>query len=405
MKLTADRLAGIKPSASGKASQRARELRAAGIDVISLATGEPDFDTPAHAIDAAIAAMRAGDTRYTTVGGTPAMCRAAQTKFRRDNGLDFSLAEVMAAPGTKNLIFLALTASLNPGEEVIVPAPHWVSYTDMTKLAGGVPVVVTCGQNNGYKLDAATLEAAITPRTRWLMLNSPTNPTGAVYGPEDLQAIAEVLRRHPQVMLMADEIYEHILFDGRRFHSFAAVAPDLRGRTLTLSGVSKGYAMTGWRVGIAGGPAELIAAMREVMSQTAGSLCSISQAAAVAALEGPQDFLAERATAFQARRDRVIPLLDAVPGLRCHRPEGAFYLFVECGGLLGLRSPGGTVLATDADVAAFLLDEARVVVVAGAAYGLSPHVRLSIATSMALLEEACARIAAAVARLAPAKAA
>ncbi|WP_240655163.1 pyridoxal phosphate-dependent aminotransferase [Rhodovarius crocodyli] len=404
-KLIADRLEGVKPSASGKASQRARELLAAGIDVISLATGEPDFDTPEHVIEAAIAAMRAGDTRYTSVGGTPALLRAVRTKFQRDNAIDYAPNEVMCAPGTKNLIFLALMATLNEGDEVIVPAPHWVSYTDMTRLVGGNPVVVPCSHNNGYKLDGASLEAAITPRTRWLMLNTPSNPTGAVYTPEDLLEIAEVLRRHPQVMLMSDEIYEHILFDGVKFHSFAAVAPDLKERTLTLSGVSKGYAMTGWRVGFAGGTAPLIAAMKEVLSQSSGSLCSISQAASVAALEGPQDYLAERSASFQARRDRLIPLLDAIPGLRCHRPQGAFYLFVECGGLFGLRTPAGTVLEKDADVAAFFLDEARVVVVAGAAYGLSPHVRLSIATSMEKLEEAAARMAAAVAKLSPAMAA
>ncbi|MBS0517082.1 MAG: pyridoxal phosphate-dependent aminotransferase [Proteobacteria bacterium] len=399
MRLSSDRLALINPSASEGASQKARDLIAAGVDVISLATGEPDFDTPGHVVEAAIAAMRAGQTRYTGTGGTPELRKAIVEKFRRDNDIVYDLSEVLASAGTKNTIFLALVASLNPGDEVIIPAPHWVSYTEMTKMAGGTPVVVTCAQNNGFKLDAQTLEQAITPRTRWLMLNTPCNPTGAVYSREDLLALAEVVRRHPQVLVMTDEIYEHILFDDVKFHSFAAVAPDLKARTLTLNGVSKGYAMTGWRVGFAGGPAELIAAMKKVQSQSLGSICSISQAAAVAALLGPQDYLKERAEAFQARRDRVMALLGAVPGLRCHRPEGAFYLFVECSGLLGKQTPKGGVLARDIEVAEYLLDEARVVVVNGTAYGISPYFRLSIATSLERLETACARIADAVARL------
>jgi aspartate aminotransferase len=399
MSLTAARLSSINPSASEGASQKARDLMAAGVDVITLATGEPDFDTPDHVIDAAIAALRDGQTRYTGTGGTPELRKAVVEKFGRDNGIAYELSEVMATAGTKNMIFLALVASLDPGDEVIVPAPHWVSYTEMTKMAGGNPVVVNCAQNNGFKLDAQSLEQAITPRTRWLMLNTPCNPTGAVYSREDLAALADVVRRHPQVLVMTDEIYEHIIFDRLKFHSFAEVAPDLKARTLTLNGVSKGYAMTGWRIGFAGGPAELIAAMKKVQSQSLGSICSISQAGAVAALLGPQAYLQERADAFQARRDRVIGLLDAVPGLRCHRPEGAFYLFVECSGLIGRRTAKGVVLARDTDVAEYLLEEARVVVVNGTAYGISPYFRVSIATSMERLEAACARIAAAVARL------
>jgi len=399
--LVATRLNGVKPSASSHAAQRARDLAASGVEVISLATGEPDFETPPHVIEAAHAAMLSGDTKYTRVGGTPAMIKAIALKFRRDNGLDYKASELIAAPGTKNLIFLALMATLNPGDEVIVPAPHWVSYTDMTKLVGGAPVVVSCTQNNAYKLDAAALQGAITPRTRWVMLNTPNNPTGAVYSKQDLEDLAEVLRQHPRVMMMSDEIYEHILFDGRKFHSFAAVAPDLKDRTLTLNGVSKAYAMTGWRIGFGGGAAPLISAMNEVQSQTSGSICTLSQAGAVAALTGPQDYLAERAAAFQERRDLVIPLLDAVPGLRCHRPEGAFYLFVDCGGLLGLRSSGGATLQSDSDVAEYLLEAARVVVVAGGAYGLSPHIRLSIASPTDKLRIACDRIAGAVARLMP----
>jgi aspartate aminotransferase len=399
MRLSSDRLALVNPSASEGASQRARDLIAAGIDVISLATGEPDFDTPDHIIAAAVAALHAGQTRYTSTGGTLELRKAIVEKFARDNGISYELPEVLASAGTKNVIFLALVASLNPGDEVIVPAPHWVSYTEMTKMAGGTPVVVNCTQNNGFKLDAHALEQAITPRTRWLMLNTPCNPTGTVYSREDLTALADVVRRHPQVLVMTDEIYEHIIFDGLKFHSFAEVAPDLKQRTLTLNGVSKGYAMTGWRVGFAGGPAELIAAMRKVQSQSLGSISSISQAGAVAALTGPQAYLQERAEAFQARRDKVIALLSAVPGLRCHRPEGAFYLFVDCSGLVGRETPRGVMLRHDIDVAEYLLDEARVVVVNGTAYGISPYFRISIATSMERLEAACERIAAAVARL------
>lgn len=396
MRLSADRLALVNPSASEGASQKARDLIAMGIDVITLATGEPDFDTPGHVIDAAIAAMRAGQTRYTGTGGTIELKKAIIEKFGRDNGLAYELTEVLASAGTKNVIYLALAASLNPGDEVIVPAPHWVSYTEMTKMCGGTPVVVSCAQNNGFKLDAQTLEQAITPRTRWLMLNTPCNPTGAVYSREDLQALADVVRRHPQVLVMTDEIYEHIIFDGLRFYSFAEVAPDLKERTLTLNGVSKGYAMTGWRLGFAGGPAELIAAMKKVQSQSLGSISSISQAGAIAALLGPQAYLQERSDAFQARRDRVMELLGAVPGLRCHRPEGAFYLFVECSGLIGKRTPKGATLDRDIEVAEYLLDEARVVVVHGTAYGMSPYFRLSIATSMERLEAACARMSAAI---------
>jgi aspartate aminotransferase len=399
MRLSSDRLALVNPSASEGASQRARDLIAAGIDVISLATGEPDFDTPDHIIAAAIAALRAGQTRYTSTGGTLELRKAIVEKFARDNGISYELPEVLASAGTKNVIFLALVASLNPGDEVIVPAPHWVSYTEMTKMAGGTPVVVSCTQNNGFKLDAQALEQAITPRTRWLMLNTPCNPTGTVYGREDLAALADVIRRHPQVLVMTDEIYEHIIFDGRKFHSFAEVAPDLKERTLTLNGVSKGYAMTGWRVGFAGGPAELITAMKKVQSQSLGSISSISQAGAIAALMGPQAFLQERADAFQARRDRVIALLSYVPGLRCHRPEGAFYLFVDCSGLIGRMTPKAIMLERDIDVAEYLLDEARVVVVNGTAYGISPYFRISIATSMQRLKAACERIAAAVAQL------
>ncbi|MBS0223216.1 MAG: aminotransferase class I/II-fold pyridoxal phosphate-dependent enzyme [Proteobacteria bacterium] len=399
MNMVAARIARVNASASEQASGRARELIAAGADVISLASGEPDFDTPPHVIEAAIAAMRAGETRYTGTGGTPELRSAIIEKFRRDNCLSFGKDEIIASAGLKNVIYLALTASLNPGDEVIVPAPHWVSYTDMTVLAGGTPVVVGCGENTGFKLQPDALRAAITDKTRWLMLNAPNNPTGTIYSKEELAALADVIRGHAHVMVMVDEIYEHILFDGRKFHSLAAVAPDIAPRILTLNGVSKAYAMTGWRVGFAGGAAPLIAAMKKVQSQTLGSICSISQAASIAALTGPQDYLADRSASFESRRNATIELLDRVPGLRCHRPEGAFYLFVHCGGLIGAKTNNERVLHSDADVATFLLDQAQVVVVAGAAYGLSPYIRLSIATSLDKLRLACDRVAKAVATL------
>src|SRR6266702_180865 len=376
MQVTAARLSRVKASASEAASRKARELISAGVDLISLATGEPDFDTPDHVIEAAIA-----------------------TKFERDNNIQYAPNEILASSGAKNVVFLALMASLDAGDEVIVPAPHWVSFTDMTVLVGGTPVVVSCSHNNGYKLDAESLEKAITPRTKWLLLNTPNNPTGAIYSREEHEALAEVVRRHPRLHVMTDEIYEHIIFDGLKFHSFAAVAPDLKSRTLTINGVSKAYAMTGWRTGFAGGPAELIESMRRVQSQSLGSSSSISQAAAAAALTGPQEFLLERSAAFQARRDRVIAMLNWVPGLSCSRPQGAFYLFVGCADLLGRRTPDGKVLAADTDVAEFLVEYAKVMVVNGGAYGLSPHFRISIATSLDRLEEACRRITSAISAL------
>jgi aspartate aminotransferase len=399
MQLTAERLSRVKASASEAASRKARELLSAGVDLISLATGEPDFDTPEHVIEAALVAMRAGQTKYTSSDGTPQLKQAIAAKFARDNDLTYAPNEILASAGAKNIVFLALMASVDNDDEVIVPAPHWVSYTDMTVLVGGTPVVVSCSQNNGYKLDPESLEKAITPRTKWLLLNTPNNPTGSVYSRAELEALADVLRRYPRVLVMTDEIYEHIIFDGLSFHSFASVAPDLKARTLTVNGVSKAYAMTGWRVGFAGGPAELIESMRRVQSQSLGSSSSISQAAAAAALTGPQEFLTKRAAAFQERRDRVISMLNWVPGLACRRPEGAFYLFIGCSELLGRKTSEGKVLRSDADVAEFFVEQARVMVVHGGAYGLSPHFRISIATSMERLEEACRRITSAIATL------
>jgi aspartate aminotransferase len=395
---TAPRLDRIKPSPSGTMSQRARDLRAAGVDVITLSSGEPDFDTPEHIVDAAAAAMRGGQTRYTNIDGTPALKQAIIGKFERENHLHYKPEEIIIGTGAKQVIFNAFMASLAPGDEVIIPAPHWVSYTDITLLAEGVPVVLPCAQNHGFRLQPGDLAAAITPRTRWLMLNSPNNPTGSVYTREDLAALAEVLRQHPQVAIMTDDIYEHLLFDGRAFVTMAEVAPDLKPRTLTINGCSKAYAMTGWRIGYAGGPANLIKAMTKLQSQSTGPTSSISQAAAVAALNGPQDFIPVRAAAFQERRDLVLGWLGRVKGLTCYRPEGAFYVYVGCAGLLGQKLPDGGTIETDTDVALYLLEH-RVAVVQGAAYGLSPYFRISIATSTALLEEACARIAAACAAL------
>lgn len=396
---SSEKLGRIAPSASVEAAQKATDLKAQGLDVISLAAGEPDFPTPPHVVAAAIASIHAGDTKYTDVRGTKELRAAVAAKFKRDNGLDYTADDIIVGPGAKNLIATALTASVNPGDEVIIPAPAWVSYVDLTKLADGVPVVVETKRQFGLKLDPETLEEAITDKTRWLFLNSPGNPTGAVYSREELEALGKVLEKHPHVMVLTDEIYEYLLFDGVKFVSFVEACPGMKDRTLTLNGASKGFAMTGWRIGFAGGPGGLIKAMGKVMGQMVGSSCTTSQAATVAALEGPQDYIAERAAAYEARRDRVLELLAPVPGLAAQKPQGAFYLYVDCGGILGKVSARGKVLATDSDVVDWLLEEALVATVTGAAYGLSPYFRISIASALPVLEEACGRIATAVATL------
>jgi aspartate aminotransferase len=375
---------------------RAIEMRAAGIDVISLSAGEPDFPTPPHIIEAACEAMRRGETRYTPVDGTAALKKAVAGKFKRENGLDYAPSQISVASGAKQIIYNALLATLAPGDEVVVPAPYWVSYTDIVLLGEGRPVVVPCPEAEGFKLTPQALRNAITQRTKWLLLNTPSNPTGAVYSPDELAGLAEVLLDHPQIHVLTDDIYEHILFDGRRFHTIAGVEPRLKARTLTVNGVSKAYAMTGWRIGYAGGPEELIRAMATVQSQSTSNPSSISQAATIAALEGPQDFLRPRALEFQARRDRALELLRAVPGLACETPQGAFYLYPNCAALIGRRRPDGRPLQSDDDLSLYLLDQARVAVVQGSAYGLSPHFRISIATSMDLIEKAIGRIAEAV---------
>ncbi|MER8446775.1 pyridoxal phosphate-dependent aminotransferase [Mesorhizobium sp. M1066] len=396
MGLIAPRLDVIKPSPSMAVTARAIEMRSAGIDVISLSAGEPDSPTPPHIVEAAYEAMRRGETRYTAVDGTAALKKAVAGKFRRENGLDYKPSQISVAGGAKQIIYNALLATLAPGDEVVVPAPYWVSYTDIVLLGEGKPVVVPCTEAQDFKLTPQALRAAITGRTKWLLLNTPSNPTGAVYSRDELAGLAGVLLDHPHVHVLTDDIYEHILFDGRTFHTIAGVEPRLKDRTLTVNGVSKAYAMTGWRIGYAGGPEPLIRAMATVQSQSTSNPSSISQAATIAALEGAQDFLRPRALEFQARRDRALELLRKIPGLTCQTPEGAFYLYPNCSALIGRRRPDGTPIGSDDDFSLYLLDQARVAVVQGSAYGLSPHFRISIATSMDLIEEAIGRIAEAV---------
>ena len=392
MSLIAPRMDRIKPSPSSAASQRARELRAAGRKIVGLSSGEPDFDTPSHICEAAVEAMKRGQTRYTTPDGTPELKQAIAGKFKRENGLDYTLDQISVATGAKQVIYNALMASLAAGDEVIVPAPHWVSNTDMTLLAEGVPVVVPCPEDRGFKLQPEDLEAVITPRTKWLILNNPCNPSGAVYTCQEMKAVIDVLLRHPHVYVLTDDIYEHILFDGRQFFTPAQVEPAIYDRTLTVNGVSKAYAMTGWRIGYAGGPRALIKTMAKLQGQSTNNPCSISQAAATAALNGPQGFVPQRSLAFQQRRDRVVELLNQIQGLRCHKPEGAFYMFPNCGALIGRKRPNGARIENDNDLTLYLLEAAEVAVVQGAAYGMSPYFRISIATSTEMLEEGCSRI-------------
>jgi len=394
MALLSARIGRTRISASATAAQRARELRAAGKDIIELAQGEPDFNTPGHVIEAAHRAMHAGQTHYTPVDGTPELKAAIVAKFRRENGLEFRPENISAGAGGKQVLHNALLATLDPGDEVLIPAPSWVAYADITHYAEGMPVWVPTRPENGFKLSAGELEAAITPRSKWLMLNSPSNPSGAVYSAGELRELAAVLERHPQLWTISDDMYEHILYDGRPFATLAAVAPQLAGRVLTLNGASKTYAMTGWRLGYAAGPAELVRAMARLQAQSSLNPSSVSQAAAVAALNGPQDIVRERCAEFQARRDAIVPRLAAIPGLACAPPHGAFYLYISCAGWLGKRTPQGSVLATDADVTAWLL-ECGVALPNGAGYGLSPYFRISFASALPNLEEACRRIDAA----------
>lgn len=390
------RLSRINLSPSTMAAQKVRELRAAGRDIVGLTIGEPDFETPAHVKRAVMAALERNETKYPPIFGIPQLREAVRRKFIRDNGLDFSIDQIMVGTGSKQILYNTLQATLNPGDEVIIPAPHWISYLDMTLVADGKPVVVECGLKSGFKITPSQLDAAITPRTKWLMINSPGNPSGAVYSRAELLALAEVLRRHPQVWVLSDDIYEHLRFDGVEFCTMAQVAPDLADRTLTVNGVSKAYAMTGFRLGYAAGPREMINAMVKLQSQSTAGVNSISQWAAVEALDGPQEFIAERAAAFQERRDRLLEILGRVPGITCDRPQGAFYLFPRVEGLIGRRTPDGKVLATEQDIVLHLLEHAGVAVVQGAAYGISPHMRISIAYALDSVMEGGRRIARAV---------
>jgi aspartate aminotransferase len=393
------RVARTRISASATAAQRARELRAKGMDIIELAQGEPDFNTPEHVIEAACRAMRAGQTHYTPVDGTPELKTAIAQKFRRENGLECKPENVSAGAGGKQVLYNALAVTLDPGDEVVIPAPSWVAYADITHFLEGVPVWVKTRAENGFKIRPEELERAITPRTKWLMLNSPSNPSGAVYSADELRALAAVLERHAHVWIISDDMYEHVLFDNRSFATLAVVAPQLAARTLTVNGCSKTFAMTGWRLGYACGPVELIRAMARLQAQSSLNPSSVSQAAAVAALNGPMDIVYQRCAEFQARRDAIVPKLAAAPGLACSPPHGAFYIYVSCGGWLGKKTPAGRTLENDADVTAYLL-ASGVAVPNGAGYGLSPYFRVSIATSLPVLEEACRRIDAAARKLA-----
>ncbi len=382
----------ISPSPTLAITTKVLELKRAGVDVIGLGAGEPDFDTPDFVKEAAIQAIRDGKTKYTNVDGTQELKEAIVAKFKRDNSLDYTTQQISVNVGGKHTLFNALVATLNPGDEVIVPAPYWVSYPDVVQFAGATPVVVAAGAAQGYKLTPAMLEAAITPRTKWLILNSPSNPTGAAYTAAELKALGEVLERHPQVWIFADDMYEHIVYDDFAFATIAEVCPSLYERTLTVNGCSKAYAMTGWRIGFAAGAPWLIKAMAKLQSQSTSNPCSIAQAAATAALNGDQSFLIERNAAFKSRRDLVVSMLNQTPGITCPRPEGAFYVYPEVSGLIGKTTPGGKRIENDSDFVAYLLEDARVAAVQGVAFGLSPAMRISYATGEDVLREACERI-------------
>ncbi len=405
MSYVASRLSTVKPSASMAASMAAKALRVTGVDVIDLGLGEPDFPTPVHVVEATYKAALAGETLYTAAGGTPALRKAVAEKFARENGLSYGPDDIVVANGAKQIIFNALMATLDPGDEAILPAPYFVSYPEIVKLLGGVPVIAECSAEAGFRLTPQALEAAITPRTKWLFLNMPGNPSGAVYSETDLKALGAVLAKHPNVLVLSDEIYEHIIFDNRKFVSFGKACPDLKDCTLIVNGVAKAYAMTGWRVGYAAGPAPLVKAMNTVQSQSCTSVAAPMQAAALAALTGPQDCVAEFRAAFERRRDLIVAGISKIEGLTLPPPEGAFYAYIGCAALIGRRTPKGTVLTDDAAVADYLLAEGHVSSVPGTAYGLSPFFRISTATSDAILTEAIARIGRAVAALQPAEAA
>jgi aspartate aminotransferase len=392
MAFLADRLARVKPSPTMAITALATELKEAGRDVIALSQGEPDFDTPPNIREAGIAAIQRGETRYTVFDGRIELKRAICGKFKRENGLDYETGQITVSSGGKQVLYNALCATLSPGDEVVIPAPYWVSYPEMVLLCDGAPVPVSCPQNNGFKLRPEDLDAAITPKTKWLILNSPSNPSGAAYTEADLRELAAVLMKHDHVWVMTDDMYEHLTYDDFRFTTIAQVEPRLYERTLTVNGVSKAYCMTGWRIGYAGGPKHLIKAMGAIQSNSTANPCSISQAAAIEALNGPQDFIPKNAQVFKERRDLVVDLLNKIPGLHCPRPEGAFYVYPSCAGLIGKRTPEGGRIERDEDFARYLLEAEGVAVVHGEAFGLAPHFRISYATSNEELREACARI-------------
>jgi aspartate aminotransferase len=392
MPFLSDALGRIKPSATIAATQKARALKAAGRDVIGLGAGEPDFETPANIREAAKAAIDRGETRYTDVDGTAALKQAIVAKFKRENGLDYKPEQISVGTGGKQVLFNALLATVNPGDEVIIPAPYWVSYPDIVNFAGGTPVFVTGSAEDGFKLRAEALEKAITPKTKWVILNSPSNPSGAAYTRDELKALTDVLVRHPHVWILTDDMYEHLVYDNFVFTTPAQIEPALYERTLTMNGVSKAYCMTGWRIGYAGGPQQLIKAMSNLQSQSTSNPSSISQAAAVEALNGPQDFIPKNNQVFKQRRDLVVSMLNQAKGIHCPKPEGAFYVYPSCAGAIGKTSKGGVKINTDLDFCNALLEERGVAVVFGEAFGLAPHFRISYATSTEALKDACTRI-------------
>ena len=392
-------LARIKPSPTLAITSRVLELKRQGVDVIGLGAGEPDFDTPDFIKEAGIKAIRDGKTKYTNVDGTPELKEAVRLKFKRDNALDYEIGQITINAGGKHTLFNAMVATIDPGDEVVIPAPYWVSYPDVVLFAGGTPVFAAAGAAQNYKLKPEQLEAAITAKTKWVILNSPSNPTGAAYSEAELKALGEVLERHPHVWIYADDMYEHIVFDDFKFTSIAQVCPSLYDRTLTANGCSKAYAMTGWRIGCAAGAPWLIKAMSKLQSQSTSNPCSIAQAASVAALTGDQSFLKDNAKLFEHRRDLVVSMLNQATGITCPRPEGAFYVYPEFSALIGKTTPGGRTIATDEDFVTYLLDDAKVAAVQGEAFGLSPAMRISYATSDELLREACERIQTACAAL------
>ena len=399
MSIIAKRMSKIKPSATLTLSAKAAELKAAGEDVIGLGAGEPDFDTPEFIKDAAKKAMDEGKTKYTPIPGTNELKDAIIAKFKRDNSLTYERNQIIVSTGGKQVLYNALMTTLDEGDEVIIPAPYWVSYPDMTLLADGKPVIVECSEANNFKITSEQLENAITDRTKWLLLNSPSNPTGFAYTKQEMQALGEVLKKHPHVYIMTDDIYEHLVYDDFKFVTFAEAVPELYGRTLTINGVSKSYSMTGWRIGYAGGPVDIIKAMTKIQGQSTSNACSISQAAACVALEGDQSFIKEWNKAYMERRDVVVDMLNQAEGIKCIKPEGAFYVYASCAGCMGKATPDGDIIENDEDFVTYLLESVGVAAVHGAAFGLSPYFRVSYATSKEALIEACTRIQKACAQL------